>query len=172
MFAGVTWGRRAFSARTRVKVVLVKDFPQLGYAGEVKEVRAGYARNHLVPQRIAMYGTPENLQKHAIDPNDARLESVRVQRQRDAARRRLSQIVLSFKRRANENSELYGSVTAKDIGDLLFAKYNIDIPTSNIKTEIIRTLGDHNVEIRVENNDPAYVKVVVKGHGKGEIQIA
>lgn len=64
-----------------------------------------------VPQRIAMYGTPENLQKHAIDPNDARLESVRVQRQRDAARRRLSQIVLSFKRRANENSELYGSVT-------------------------------------------------------------
>lgn len=61
---------------------------------------------------------------------------------------------------------------AKDIGDLLFAKYNIDIPTSNIKTEIIRTLGDHNVEIRVENNDPAYVKVVVKGHGKGEIQIA
>ncbi|MBX5449793.1 50S ribosomal protein L9 [Thermogemmatispora sp.] len=136
-----------------MKVILLQDVAGLGKAGDVKEVANGYARNYLLPRKLAAGATPALLanREQRIAAERRRLEK-QEQLNRQLAER-LSQVTLTFKARVGRNGRLYGSVTSQDIADglrqaegLTIDRRIIDLPSP------IRTTGTFEVPVRVARN--------------------
>nr|BBH94554.1 50S ribosomal protein L9 [Thermogemmatispora argillosa] len=136
-----------------MKVILLQDVAGLGKAGDVKEVANGYARNYLLPRKLAAGATPALLanREQRIAAERRRLEK-QEQLNRQLAER-LSQVTLTFKARVGRNGRLYGSVTSQDIADglrqaegLIIDRRIIELPSP------IRTTGTFEVPVRVARN--------------------
>jgi large subunit ribosomal protein L9 len=145
-----------------VKVVLTQDVPSLGRAGDVKEVSPGYARNYLLPRKLAVVATDAALkqveQKRAAAARQAerRAEEVR------ALGQRIEGTELRFRARAAEK-RLYGSIHAHEIAEELskvvgheIDKREVDLP------EPIKTTGTHTVTIRLARTVTPRVRVIVE----------
>jgi large subunit ribosomal protein L9 len=144
-----------------MEVILREDIDSLGARGEVVKVAAGYARNFLLPKRLAVAATDSNRkiveqEKQAHLRKEAKLAS----EAQDLAKL-LSAVVITVSRKAGEADQLFGSVTAADIADALAAqKYNIERRKIQLD-EPIRTLGEHKVAIRLHREVTAEVTVNV-----------
>lgn len=146
-----------------MKVVLLRDVPNLGRAGEVKEVADGYARNYLIPKGLAVPAT-EGLIRHAAETRQA-AEQRRV-RQLTSAREmaaRLEGAVVTVHARAGQGDRLYGSVTAQQIAEAITRQLGVEVDRRRIELEApIRTLGTHPVRVRLGPEITARVQVVVE----------
>jgi large subunit ribosomal protein L9 len=135
-----------------MEVILREDIDSLGTRGEVVKVAAGYARNFLLPKRLAVAATDSNRkiveqEKQAHLRKEAKLAS----EAQDLAKL-LSAVIIKISRKAGESDQLFGSVTAADIADSLAAqKYNIERRKIQLD-EPIRTLGEHKVAIRLHRD--------------------
>src|SRR5690606_27406123 len=110
--AGAGSRSRSNGTMKNVKVILREDLPNLGSAGEIVSVRAGYARNYLLPRGFAYEATAANVRQ--LEEETRRAEQ-RARREYLEARRRasaLEDLSLTFKARAGEESKLFGSITA------------------------------------------------------------
>jgi large subunit ribosomal protein L9 len=144
-----------------VKVILTKDVSALGPAGQVVTVARGYARNFLIPQGKALEATPGNI---------SRFEGVRAahtavqEKEREAAAAqaaRLEAVSLTISQRVGEGERLYGSVTAAMIADALSAQgFAIDRRQLELP-EPIKTLGVHEIAVRLAPQVKAKIKVEV-----------
>jgi large subunit ribosomal protein L9 len=142
-------------------IILREDVDKLGTRGQVVKVAAGYARNFLLPRRLAVAATDSN-KKIVEQERQAHLRKEAVQ-QTEAAdlAKLLSSVTLTIARKAGENGQLFGSVTAGDIADALDAqKFNIDRRKIQLD-EAIRTLGEHKVTLRLHRDVSAEVNVSV-----------
>ena len=146
-----------------MRVILTQDVPTLGKVGDVKEVADGYGRNYLIPKGLAIlasYGAVKNID------DLRRAQAKKMQRQINAAEdlaNSLGQLNLVFKRRAGEDGRLYGSVTNADIAEAIQAQTGQEIDRRRIEMdEPIRSLGEHQVDIRVMTNVTAHVNVAVQ----------
>lgn len=142
-------------------IILREDVDKLGTRGQVVKVAAGYARNFLLPRRLAVAATDSN-KKIVEQERQAHLRKGAVQ-QTEAAdlAKLLSSVTLTIARKAGENGQLFGSVTAGDIADALDAqKFNIDRRKIQLD-EAIRTLGEHKVTLRLHRDVSAEVSVSV-----------
>jgi large subunit ribosomal protein L9 len=142
-------------------IILREDVDKLGTRGQVVKVAAGYARNFLLPRRLAVAATDSN-KKIVEQERQAHLRKEAVQ-QTEAAdlAKLLSSVTLTIARKAGENGQLFGSVTAGDIADALDAqKFNIDRRKIQLD-EAIRTLGEHKVTLRLHRDVSAEVSVSV-----------
>ena len=142
-------------------IILREDVDKLGTRGQVVKVAAGYARNFLLPRRLAVAATDSN-KKIVEQERQAHLRKEAVQ-QTEAAdlAKLLSSVTLTIARKAGENGLLFGSVTAGDIADALDAqKFNIDRRKIQLD-EAIRTLGEHKVTLRLHRDVSAEVSVSV-----------
>ena len=144
-----------------MKVILKRDVKGLGREGEMKDVKTGYARNFLLPQQAAVVadlGAVKNWERH----RDVREERDRTERAAaEAIAARLNELKLQIAVKAGEKNRLFGSVTNREIAELL-EKEGIEIDRHNIQIrEPIKTVGDHRVTVRLASGIDAHVQVTV-----------
>jgi large subunit ribosomal protein L9 len=152
-----------------MKVLLIEDVYKLGRAGEVKRVAAGYGRNFLLPQGLAVLATPGALkQAEQIKQAAAARRKVRNEEMQDVAEQ-LSDVVLTFPAKASETGKLYGSVTTQMIAEALSEEVGVEIERRQIDSQPLRSLGEHRVEIRLTVDLVPEITVIV--HREGEAAI-
>jgi len=147
-----------------MKVILKEDMSNLGTAGDVVEVKAGYARNYLIPQGLAYMASAANVRRIEAERKQG---EERSRREYLEARRRASQLEgkqLVFQARAGEEGKLFGSVTNVDIADRLNAlglDYEIDRRWVYLE-EPLKALGDFTVPVRIHGDVTVDVEVRVE----------
>jgi len=133
-----------------MKVILLQDVEGLGKAGDLKDVANGYARNYLLPRRLAAAATPELLanQQQRIAAEQRKREKQQESNQQQAER--LGQVSLTFKARVGRQGRLYGSITSQDIAAGLRESEGMTIDRRVIELrEPIRTLGTFKVPVKL-----------------------
>jgi large subunit ribosomal protein L9 len=151
-----------------MEVILREHVDNLGKRGEIVKVADGYARNFLLPRKLALPATDGN-RKHVERERrivEAREAAEKVQAEAIAAR--LNMIDIAITRRVGETDQLYGSVTAVDIADYLKDKgFEID-RRKLILPEPIKAIGEHTVPLKLhrEVTVPLKVRVVKEGEGQ------
>lgn len=150
-------------------ILLREDIDELGGRGEIVKVRAGYARNYLLPQGLATLATKGNVrqieQERAALLKKAAVEKATAEGQKD----QMGVIELSFERQAGEHGTLFGSVTSMDIAEALQAKgYEIDRRKIVLKQPIKET-GEYTVKVRLHREVLLDVPVHVAAIGGEEV---
>jgi large subunit ribosomal protein L9 len=144
-----------------MEVILREDIEKLGSRGEVVKVAPGYARNFLIPKRLAVAATESN-KKIVEQERQAHLrkEAKQIGEAQDLAKI-MSGVSVTITQKAGENDQLFGSVGSKDVADALAAKgYTIDRRKVQLE-EPIKQLGEFKVPIRLHREVTAEVTVVV-----------
>ncbi len=151
-----------------MKLILKKDMPNLGEAGEVIDVKAGYGRNYLIPQGIAYEASEANIQR--IEEEKAK-EAERIRRERLEAHRRAAQLeglLVTFYERAGDEGQLFGSVTAADIAEKANVEGGLDYDLDKkavMLEEPIKALGEYTVPVRLHAEVEVDVEVRVEEQG-------
>ena len=142
-------------------IILREDVENLGSRGEMVKVAPGYARNFLLPKRLAVAATDAN-RKIVQQEKDAHLrKEAKLAGEAQELAKLMSAVSITISRKAGENDQLFGSVTAADIADALAAqKYTVERRRIQLD-EPIRTLGEHKVAIRLHKDVTAEVTVTV-----------
>ena len=145
-----------------MQIILQEDVEKLGTRGQVVEVAAGYARNFLLPRKLAIAATPGNLK---------RLEKIRsvldkrTATEREGAQKQaevLAAASVTLARKAGENDQLFGSVTAADIAEALAAQgYQVDKRKIELR-EPIKLIGEYQVTAKLHHDVTATIKVIVQ----------
>jgi large subunit ribosomal protein L9 len=133
-----------------MKVILLQNVEGLGQAGDMKDVANGYARNYLLPRRLAAGATPSLIanREQRIAAEQRRLAKLAEQNRQMAER--LGQIALTFKAKVGSQGRLYGSITSLDIATALRDAENISIDRRTIDlSEPIRSLGTFSVPVKI-----------------------
>lgn len=144
-----------------MKVVLSEHVDHLGERGQIVSVAPGYARNYLLPKRLAMKATPGNMRVLEQERRVWESKEVRVVDEAQAMADRLAGLELSVTKKAGESGTLYGSVTNVEIGDLIRAK-GVEVDRRRIVLhEPIKTLGTHGISIRLHRKVTAEVTLHV-----------
>src|SRR6266446_6200288 len=119
-----------------MKIILLDDVAKVGRRGEVRDVSDGYARNFLIPKKLALSASAGNMKN---------IEHIKQQDDAEALRQRIEALTLEERRQASEEGKLFGSVTAQDIVDFL-DKHGVKIERRRIQLdEPIKALGDTTV---------------------------
>ena len=148
-----------------MEVILREHVDNLGRRGEIVKVADGYARNFLLPRKLALPATAGNKKHVERERKIMEVREAEEKGQAEAIAARLGSIDISIARRVGETEQLYGSVTASDIADYLKAKgFEVD-RRKLILPEAIKTLGDHNVPLKLHRDVtvPLVVHVVREG---------
>ena len=144
-----------------MEVILREDVEKLGNRGEVVKVAPGFARNFLIPRRIAVQATEANRKIVAQEREAWLRKEVKVKTEAESLAEMLSKLTLTSSQRAGEEGHLFGSVTSKDVADLLEKQgYNIDRRKIQMD-ENIRQTGEHKVPIRLHRDVTAEVTLNV-----------
>ena len=146
--------------------VILRDYVEkLGKRGEIVKVSDGYARNYLLPRKLALPATEGNRKHVERERRIMETREAEEKSQAEAIASRLSTVDITIARRVGETEQLYGSVTATDISDFLKMKgFEID-RRKLILPEPIKTIGEHDVPLKLhrEVTAPLKVKVVKEG---------
>jgi large subunit ribosomal protein L9 len=148
------------------RILLREDVDDLGARGEIVRVRAGYARNYLLPRKLAVEATTSNV-KQIEQERAALLKKEAGERATATGQAELiSKLVLEFKRKSGEQGALYGSVTSMDIAEALQERgYEIDRHRIHLR-EPIKRLGEFNVPLRLHREVTIDVQVKVASEGE------
>ena len=148
------------------KVLLREDVDDLGARGEIVRVRAGYARNYLLPRNLAVEATAGNVK--GIEAERAALlkKEAKERSSAEAQSQQMGSLVLEFKRKAGEHGALYGSVTSMDIAESLQERgYEIDRHRIHLR-EPLKRLGDFTVPVRLHREVTIDLQVKVLPEGE------
>lgn len=144
-----------------MKIILVDDVIKVGAAGEIKEVSDGFARNYLIPQKMAMAATPGNIRKWE---SEKRVRQIQLNQKLESAQKlgeELGKVSLEISAKAGREGHLFGSITSQAIAEALLAKgYAVDKKNIIIETPI-KDLGDYKVHIRLHSQVTASIPVKV-----------
>lgn len=145
-----------------MEVILREDLEKVGTRGSVVKVADGYARNFLLPKRLAVPATAAN-KKIVEQEREAYLRrEAKAKSEAEDLGRLMSGVTVTFRHRVGENNQLFGSVTAKDIADALeLQKFHIERRKVQLD-EPIRTLGEHEVGLRLHRDVTTPIKVIVE----------
>jgi len=132
-----------------MRVILTQTIESLGIIGSEVEVKPGYARNYLLPQKKALTATPEN--RRRLESEKARFE-LQIAKERQLAEemaRKLKGVVCRIAAKVAEEDRLYGSVAVRDVIDALAAQNIVVEKRMILLTEPIKQLGSYKIPIRV-----------------------
>jgi len=148
-----------------VQVILREDVASLGHAGDLVRVKPGFARNYLIPQGKAIAATEAS--KRELE-HQKRVIAEKVRRERellDAERKKYDGVEIEITAQAGEEGKLFGSVTSAQIAEVLVAR-GLELDRRRIDlAEPIKTLGDHDVVVRLHRDVTATLKVKVIAAG-------
>jgi large subunit ribosomal protein L9 len=149
-----------------MEVILREHVDNLGRRGDVVKVAAGYARNYLLPRKLALAVNEGNKRQIERERKDAEARELEEQTQAEAFARRLSEAEISIARRVGEHNALYGSVTSADIATALATKgFEIDKRKITL-VDPIKALGDVVVPVKVHRDVTAQVRISVVAESK------
>jgi large subunit ribosomal protein L9 len=144
-----------------MEIILREDVEKLGARGQVVKVASGYARNFLLPKRLAVAATESN-KKIVEQERQAHLrKEAKLKNEAEDLGKILAGVSVSIVQKAGENDQLFGSVTAKDIAEAL-EKQNFTVDRRKIQLdEPIRQLGERKVTVRLHREVPIEITVNV-----------
>ncbi len=149
-----------------MKVLLLKDVYKLGRAGDVKKVADGYGRNFLLPQGLAALAIPGMLKQTERIRGQAEKERNRLNIEMGSIAEQLSELTLNYGVKAGETGKLYGSITSAMIVESIEQEMAAVIDRRQIEAQPIKTLGVHEVKVRLTLDLIPEITVVV--HREGE----
>ena len=149
-------------------VLLREDVDNLGGRGEIVRVKAGYARNYLLPQGIAMLATKGNVRQIELERASLLKKAAQDKSTAEAQAEQMSSIALRFERKSGDTGQLFGSVTTMDIAQALQDKgYEIDRRRVILK-DTIKETGEYTVQVRLHREVVLDVPVTVVAEGADE----
>jgi large subunit ribosomal protein L9 len=149
-----------------MEVILREHVDNVGRRGEVVKVADGYARNYLLPRKLALLATEGN--KKQIERERSKFDALEAEEQKaaEAVAARMAGLEIEIPRKVGETEALYGSVTSSDIGEALAAK-GFDIDRRKLQlAEPIKKLGEYDVPVKLHRDVIARLKVKVVAEGQ------
>jgi large subunit ribosomal protein L9 len=144
-----------------MKVILMTDVPALGHRGETRDVANGYARNFLLPRKLAVPASPANLKNVEHLKRQRAKEEHRALEAAQAAAGRIEALTLSVTARASEDGRLYGSVSQQDVVEFL-ERHQLPLEKRRVLLEEpIKALGECKVSVRLHGDVTANLTVSV-----------
>ncbi|MGA2531786.1 MAG: 50S ribosomal protein L9 [Candidatus Aminicenantales bacterium] len=151
-----------------MKVILKHDVEKVGRKGDIVNVAAGFGRNYLVPRKLAIEVTASNLKMVEIERQALKKKVEQERESFQGTIQKLSQVTLTFPRRAGEKDVIFGSVSAGDVKEAL-DKLGFEVDKKRIQLdEPIKRLGNFTVPVKVYHEDKADVRIVVVKEEAGE----
>jgi len=145
-----------------VEVILRETIDSLGRAGQVVKVANGYARNYLLPRKLAYLATPGNLKVIEFERKSLLRKDAKQQEESEKFKQMLDAVEITIRRKVGEQAALYGSVTNSDVADEL-EKKGFKIEKRKIHMEDhIKTVGEFSIPIRLFKDVIAHVKLKVE----------
>jgi large subunit ribosomal protein L9 len=146
-----------------MKVILREEVAGLGEPGAVVEVAPGYARNYLLPRKLAIEATRGNLRNLDQVRRMVQRRQSRLAQTATGVANRLGEINLMMQAKAGEDGRLYGSVTTADVSEALQEQFSIEVDKRKIEIpEPIRVIGSHEVKVRLHPEVEAALTVTVE----------
>ena len=151
-----------------MEVILTQDVDHVGLRGEVVNVARGYARNFLLPRKLAYEATPARVKElEKVESHRARHEA-RTFEDAQAVAEKLGSLELRYDVKAGPTGSLFGSVTPTDIADTLWEKHKIRVDRRKIGTDTIKRIGRYQIPIELFQDVTAEVRTLVVPEG-GEL---
>jgi large subunit ribosomal protein L9 len=144
-----------------MKIILKKEIHKLGQAGDIVQVKNGYARNYLIPQGMAILATDSNMRVYQQDLKAQTQKALKGQQEAQEFADKLSQVSVTAAVQVGEEEKLFGSVTSQNIADLL-KEIGHDIDRRKILLdEPIKALGVYDVPVKLHPEVTTHIKVWV-----------
>lgn len=151
-----------------MKVILIDEVRGLGSRGDVVQVRDGYARNFLLPKKLAREATAGNLKSVEQEKKKWALLAQKEKEEAQAAAERVKGLKVTVQKRVGESGTLFGSVTANEIADALAAQ-GVEVDKRRIElAHPIKSAGVHDVEVKLHRDVAAHIQVEVLPLGEAE----
>jgi len=149
-----------------MKVLLIKDVYKLGRAGEVKKVAAGYGRNYLLPQGLAVLATAGALTRADKIGSQAEVRRTELNSELKDLAEHINGVRLTFAAKAGETGKLYGSITTSDVAVAIQEKTRYEVKKQQVDMQPIRNLGEFTAHVRLTMDLVPEIKIIV--HREGE----
>ena len=145
-----------------MKIVLLESLRKLGNIGEIIDVKRGYARNFLIPQKKALFASEKNIKEVEKIKSDLNKKDLEKKKNAKEIAEKLKNKIFEVKKLVTENKELYGSVKPTEISKLLKEKENIELSSSLIQpiTEI-KSVGEFKVLLNLHSEIEVFIKIKV-----------
>jgi large subunit ribosomal protein L9 len=150
-----------------MKVLLLKDVYKLGHAGDVKKVADGYARNFLIPQRLATLATVAAVKQAENLRSNAAIARAKANEELSGVAEKLNALTLTFAVKAGETGKLYGSVTPAQIAEEIQRVSGLEVDRRNVGHQPLREIGEFKIPVRLTTDLIPNVKVIL--HREGEV---
>lgn len=145
-----------------MKVILLDNIKGVGKKDEVINASDGYARNYLLPKKLAVEANAENMNKLNNKKESANYKKDMEKQNAEELAKKIKGIMLKIKVKAGENGKIFGGVTSKEISENLKIQYNLNIDKKKIELkETIKTLGSFNVTIKLFEGIMSNLKVEI-----------
>ena len=145
-----------------MKVILQQDVKGQGKKGQMVEVSEGYARNFLLPRKLAIAATADAINTMNLKEKARRAEEARQKEAAMAAAEQLKALLVKIRAKAGTGGRLFGAVTTKEISDALKAQHNVDIPKQKlVLDDPIKSFGTYQVKARLGFEISGTVNVLV-----------
>ena len=145
-----------------MKVILQQDVKGQGKKGQLVEVSEGYARNFLLPRKLAIEATTDAINTLNLKEKARKAEEARQKAEAEEISKKLKDCPVKLTAKAGNGGKLFGSVTTKEISEALKAQYKIDIPKAKLSLdEPIKTFGTFEVKAKLFTEVNGVLKVVV-----------
>jgi len=151
-----------------MKVLLIKDVYNLGRAGEVKKVADGYARNFLLPKKMAIPAKTGALKQIEKIRDAAAKQRELLNEEMSGLAEQISGLALTFTANVGETGKLYGSITQQMIIDKVNESLKVNLDRHQIESQPLRGVGEHSVRVRLTFDLVPEVKVTVEGEEEEE----
>jgi large subunit ribosomal protein L9 len=155
-----------------MKVILLEDVHGIGEAGSVEDVADGYARNYLIPRKLAVLATSGGVKNLDHHRREIRRRQAREASSATAVAERLGEITLRLESKAGEAGKLYGSITTSEIAEELAQQHELHVDRRAITLPYpIKTLGPHEAHVKLHKDVEATLKIEVEAlAGEGEVE--
>lgn len=144
-----------------MQVILLQDLYKHGVAGEMVKVADGFARNYLIPNKMAVQATPGALKQTETIRKNVEARKAQYNNMLNDLARQIDGVELIFGRRAASTGKLFGSVTTQEVADELDRVTGVDINRRRISQQSLREVGTHKVPVRLGNEMPPVLTITI-----------
>ena len=143
-----------------MEVLLRESVPKLGNRGDIVKVARGYARNYLLPKKIALTVTPGNKKRLEVEKRNYEKKLLETKSVAEEAKEKLDALNLEITKRAADNGQLFGSVTRQEVASILNEK-GFEIERRKLEMDHIKELGEYTAKLRLHPEVVSEFKITV-----------